>query len=78
MKFNMKPNNAVVFGEPPHTWEEIAHALFTLLDAVDTASDIAKGDESLYRHLVHEAHKQRFDYCYTDGYDVHFNVKESS
>ena len=34
------------------TDKEIIHALWVIIDHIDTASDIAKSDESLYRKLV--------------------------
>lgn len=43
-------------------WEIIARDLYEMLDDVDTASDIAKGNDALYRNLVARAHKSRFRY----------------
>ncbi len=50
--------------------EGIARFLFQLLDDIDTASDIAKSDDALYRSLVREAHRRRFEVATTDGYGV--------
>ena len=44
-------------------WREIAYRLYAALDDIDTASDIAKSDDKLYRGLVLQAHKRRFDIC---------------
>jgi len=56
------------------TWEEIARDLYDLLDEIDTASDLAKDNDKLYRNLVDKQHRKRFDYATTDGYTVEFNV----
>jgi elongation factor P hydroxylase len=61
---------------PPQsfTWEQIARALFDLLDDCDTADDAAKSDDAVFRALVREAHHKRFDYGVSDGYTVKFKV----
>lgn len=41
-------------------WAAVAWELFTALDDIDTADDIAKGNDSLYRSMVRNAHKKRF------------------
>jgi hypothetical protein len=61
----------------PKSWEQIARGLFDLLDEIDTADDLAKSDEKLYRNLVRRHHQGRFQYASTDGYTVDFNVKEN-
>lgn len=55
-------------------WETIARALFDILDDIDTADDLAKSNEALYRQLVRCHHKRRFEFAKTDGYDVEFFV----
>lgn len=52
--------------------DETAHFLFGLLDDIDTADDIAKSDDEVYRSLVRQAHKRRFEVASTDGYTVVF------
>ncbi len=54
--------------------EEIAQRLFALLDDCDTADDLAKGSNALYRHFVRRAHRARFKFATTDGYTVTFNT----
>lgn len=71
MQTNADPSEGDARG-PDRTWEEIARALFNLLDDIDTASDIAKSDDALYRKLVHKAHRRRFEFATTDGYEVSF------
>ena len=53
-------------------YKSIALYLFGLLDDIDTASDLAKADDKLYRNLVDRTHKKRFNVAETDGYSVEF------
>ena len=76
MDFNADPRNLGVQVAEPMTWEEISRSLFTILDDIDAADDLAKGNESLYRNLVRRYHMDRFRFATTDGYTVTFNVKE--
>lgn len=55
-------------------YEGIAHFLFGLLDDIDTAADIAKGDHRLYREMVERIHRRRFEVASTDGYAVTFGA----
>lgn len=55
-------------------WEATARALFDLLDDCDTADDIAKDNDKMFRNLVRRAHQERFKYATTDGYTVTFNA----
>jgi hypothetical protein len=41
-------------------FERIIFDLYRALDQIDTASDIAKGNDDLYRNLVYSLHKKRF------------------
>jgi hypothetical protein len=62
--------------QPPWTsaeWEWIARFLFDVLDDIDTTSDMAKGDENLFRTMVERLHQRRFQVAATDGYRVVFN-----
>lgn len=59
-------------------WEQIARDLYDLLDDIDTADDIAKSDDKLYRSLVRQAHAKRFNYATTDGYEVYFKQGEDA
>ena len=43
-------------------WQDIATKLFCALDDIDTADDLAKDNEKLYRNLVRKAHKIRFEF----------------
>lgn len=53
-------------------WLTIATFLFDLLDDTDTASDVAKGDDKLYRQMVEKIHHKRFWVAETDGYNLTF------
>lgn len=45
--------------------------LFGVLDDIDTADDLAKGNEKLYRNLVRRHHERRWETgIKTDGYDL--------
>lgn len=57
-------------------YKNIALYLFYLLDDIDTASDIAKGNDKLYREYVEAHHRRRFDVASTDGYSVTFKNLE--
>jgi hypothetical protein len=46
--------------------------LFMLLDDVDTADDIAKADDALYRSLCRQAHKKRWDVLTSDDNVLHY------
>ena len=46
---------------------DISKDLFEMLDNIDTASDIAKGDDKLYRSLISQEHTKRFKYANPDG-----------
>lgn len=50
--------------------EEIAQRLWAIIDDIDTYSDMAKGDQKLYRSLVERRQRDRFKYGTTDGYTV--------
>jgi len=43
--------------------------LWMLLDDVDTADDIAKADDAIYRSLCRQAHKKRWDVLTGDEVD---------
>lgn len=50
--------------------ETTATAFWDLLDAIDTVSDMAKGDDAGYRRAVERLHRRRFEYATTDGYTL--------
>lgn len=50
----------------------VAEVLFKILDDIDTAGDIAKGDDAGYRRIVERLQKNRFEVARTDGYHVFF------
>jgi hypothetical protein len=52
--------------------KSVASYLWKLLDDIDTASDIAKGDNELYRVLVETIGRKRFEVGDTDGHTVVF------
>lgn len=52
---------------------EVAQYLYQLLDDIDTAGDMAKGDDKLYRSIVERIQSKKWlvvDKC--DGYTVQF------
>ena len=42
-------------------YKQIAQYLFKILDDIDTFGDVAKDDDKLYRVLVENAHRRRFE-----------------
>jgi hypothetical protein len=52
--------------------KDVASYLWKLLDDIDTASDIANGDPDVYRHLVQNIQRKRFEVGDTDGHTVVF------
>lgn len=54
----------------------VAQYLWGLLDDIDTAGDLAKGDDKLYRALVERYQRQRFLVGSTDGYTVVLTAKD--
>lgn len=53
-----------------------AEFLWGLLDDIDTASDMAKGDDKAYRQIVERIQKRRFEISNSDGYAVTFKFKK--
>lgn len=76
---NMYEQDNGPFPDAPYTWEDIARALYSLLDDCDTADDIAKGDDQRFREIIRQKHKKRFRYGIPDrhGISVFFNVQGS-
>ena len=50
----------------------IALDLYSILDDIDTCSDIAKDDDKLYRRLVTRLANKRHEYATCDGNKVRF------
>ena len=51
--------------------------LWNLLDDIDTAGDIAKSDDKLFRGLAEKAQSKRWDIGITsDGYDIDLSMLE--
>ena len=51
--------------------EQIIEFLWSLLDDVDTADDMAKGDDKVYRALARKAQAKRWETgITTDGYSL--------
>lgn len=44
-----------------NNYEEIIYKLWRIIDDIDTVSDIAKGNDSWYRHRVEELQRKRWD-----------------
>lgn len=56
---------------PGRSWKERAEALYQLLDDIDTADDMAKGNDAHYRAIVHSIQKRKDRYAYSpDGYKL--------
>lgn len=55
-----------------------AQFLWALLDDIDTASDIAKGDDAAYRAMVERIQRRRFEVGSTDGHAVTFFEKDDA
>ena len=53
-------------------WNDIAEYLYTLLDDIDTISDIAKDNDKLYRKLVEKVQQKKSLVADTDGYTLIF------
>lgn len=59
------------------TKDEIIIALWSLLDDIDTASDLAKDNNEMYRGLVEMTHKKRWNTGITsDGYNLYLRGKK--
>lgn len=52
----------------------IVEGLWDLLDDIDTASDIAKEDNSWYRDRVEVIQRKRFIYATSDGYELFISL----
>lgn len=52
--------------------------LWMLLDDVDTADDIAKADDAIYRSLCRQAHKKRWDVLTGDEIDAAIRAREQA
>lgn len=59
-------------------YEAAARFLFDLLDDIDTAEDMAKADDAVYREIVKQLHRRRFEVADTDGYAVTFKEKRDA
>lgn len=57
---------------PDVDYRGIAFSLFEIIDDIDTASDIAKGDDKLYRRLVGHRVKDVINFVECDGINVKF------
>lgn len=55
-------------------WKKVATALYVMLDEIDTFSDLAKGNDKLYRNLVRREHEKRFQFHHC--FDPHEDVSE--
>lgn len=57
---------------------EKALRLWMLLDDVDTADDIAKADDAVYRSLCRQAHAKRWAVLTGDEVDAAIRAKENT
>ncbi len=53
-------------------YRAIAVFLWSLLDDIDTTSDMVKDDNAAYRATVEHIQKKRFEVSTSDGYDIAF------
>ena len=54
------------------TYHKVAQHLYSLLDDIDTAGDIAKSDDALYRSIVDRTQSKKDVFVVScDGYTVH-------
>ena len=51
-----------------HKLQRLVEHLWQIIDHIDTASDVAKDNDNLYREIVHKWQKKRHEYVKTDGY----------
>lgn len=58
------------------TLQNLVTGLWDLLDNIDTTSDIAKGNEIIYRQQVERIQRRRFDLVTSDGYDLFLPKEE--
>lgn len=63
-----------LWGEPEPDYEAVAMELYTILDDIDTLSDIYKSDDRGYRAAVNVLLQRRKHFCTTDGYNVVFST----
>ena len=52
----------------PHLLQRLVVKLWNIIDSIDSASDVAKNNDDLYREIVHKWQKKRHKYVKTDGY----------
>lgn len=77
----LNSSGAKVFGTPLSEERDINRMrddikfLWKLLDDIDTASDIAKGNDALYRKLVEARQKKRHERITSDGYSLFMVMK---
>jgi len=53
--------------------QHIVGKLWSLLDDIDTADDIAKENDKFYRQLAFKAMVKRLNYVTSDGFDLTMN-----
>lgn len=57
-------------------WRSIAEGLYDLLDNIDTAEDIAKENDKLFRNLTRNEYKKKINFMESDGYDLYPSKKQ--
>jgi hypothetical protein len=72
MKYNIQDPIIIEDAEKPvvdMSWQEIAEALYGLLDDIDTADDMFKEDSEAYRKYAYKKQTEKNQYMYSpDGY----------
>ena len=53
-------------------YRAISVFLWSLLDDIDTTSDMAKSNDAAYRKRVEQLQRRRFEVSTSDGYDIAF------
>ena len=54
-------------------YRTIALFLWSLLDDIDTATDMAKSNDAAYRNYVETVQRRRYEVGTSDGYKIAFN-----
>lgn len=52
------------------SWQQIAEALYQILDDVDTYSDACKEDVQAFQNLVLKKQQEKNNFLYSDGYNI--------
>lgn len=65
-----------LFGTPEPNYKAVALELFTMLDDIDTMSDVFKDNHTAYRKAVSSILKRKDAFCKSNGYTVTFTTPQ--